>query len=287
MKDGSSASRRRLAPPWALAAFGAAMLLLIVFLFPRASVFQQLGGGNDPDRADSVRVLLLRELLAKGGKGFALRRDYVRQLGLTGDYAGAFAELDHVGAETGGAIGDSLWMLEVEVASWALSAKVPEKSARARLRAAGDSLLRAGSPGHQAWAAGKVGDAGEFALAAQLYLRTAAADADPVRWFRHAAAMSAAAGDCGGTSAAWFQVYDRLPMGKDRKAAFLEAIRALQACGRLDEALAAADGRIGEWKGDTDVLLFLVHLAQSADRPHAAQRYAQLLVKPLADGAKP
>jgi hypothetical protein len=287
MTAGLSAPRRRLAPPWALAASGAAMLLLIAFIFPRASVFQQLGGGNDPDRADSVRVLLLRELLAKGGKGFALHRDYVRQLGLTGDYAGAFAELDRLAAGPEASVGDSLWMLEAEVASWALATKVPPKDAQARLRAAGESLLRAGSPAHQAWAAGKVGAAGEFALAAKLYLRTAEADADPVRWYRRAAAMSAAAGDCRGAAADWFQVYDRLPAGRDRKDAFLEAMRSLQGCGRLDEALAAAEGRIGDWKGDTEVLLFMVHLAQSADRPHEAQRYAQLLVKPVSGGPTP
>lgn len=286
MIAGSSAPRRRLVPPWALAASGAAMLLLIAFIFPRASMFQQLGGGNDADRADSVRVLLLRELLAKGGKGFALHRDYVRQLGLTGDYAGAFAELDRMAADPGMNVGDSLWMLEAEVAAWARSAKSPPKGAQARLRAACESLLRAGSPAHRAWVAAKAGSAGEYELAAKLYLSTAAADADPVRWFRRAAAMSAAAGDCRGAASGWFEVYDRLPPGKERKEAFLTAIRALQACGRLEEALAAADGRIGEWKGDTEVLLFLVHLAQSADRPRAAQHYAQMLVKP-SPGAGP
>jgi tetratricopeptide (TPR) repeat protein len=278
--------RRRLAPPWALALFGAAALLLIVVIFTKASMFQQLGGG-DPDKGDSVRVLLLRSLLAKGEKGFALRRDYIRQLGLTGDYAGAFAESDRLAAEGTGPR-DSLWMLEVETASWALSAKRDKDGvAAARLRAAAESLWKGGAPPHLAWAAGKAGAAGAFDLAGRLYLKAAAADSLPAAHYRRAAEMFSAAGDCQAASEALFAAQDRLAGEKDRKAAFLDALRALQACGRLDEALAAADRRMGGLRSDTEVLLFLVHLAQSADRPRQAQHYAQLLVKPVAAGPEP
>jgi tetratricopeptide (TPR) repeat protein len=261
------------------------MLLLIVLIFPKASVFQQLGGG-DPDKGDSVRVLLLRSLLAKGEKGFALRRDYIRQLGLTGDYAGAFAEFDRLAAEGTGPR-DSLWMLEVEVASWALSAKRDKDAAAARLRAGGEALWKGAAPAHLAWAADKAGAAGDFDLAGRLYLKAAAADSLPAPRYRRAAEMFSAAGDCGAAAEALFAAQGRLKGGKDRKAAFLDALRALQACGRLDEALAAADRRMGDLRADTDVLLFLVRLAQAADRPRQAQHYAQLLVKPVAAGPEP
>jgi hypothetical protein len=273
-----SPARRRLVPPWALASFGAAMLLAIILIFPKASVFQQLGGGGDPDRGDSVRVLLLRSLLAKGEKGFSLRRDYIRQLGLTGDYAEAFAEFDRLEADLGNPR-DSLWMLGIEVASWAFSSKAgKEGEAAARLRTAGEGLLKAGEPPHLAWAGEKAGAAGAYDLAARLYLRAAEADSLHPVWYRRAAAMSAAAGDCRGASAAFFAAQDHSKDRVERKAAFLDALRALQACGRLDEALAASVGRVREWSGDTDVLLFMVHLAQAADRPAEAQHYAQLLV---------
>jgi hypothetical protein len=261
------------------------MLLTLALIFPNASLFQQLGRGDGPDRADSLRVILLRGMIQKGAKGFALRRDYVRQLGLTGNYAEAFAALDSLAAAPQGAR-DSLWMLEVEIASWALTARSGlEKAAAARLRAGAEALLREGATAALPWAADKARDAGAFDLAARICLRLAAADSVPGDWFRRAADMAAAAGDCRGASEARFAAGDRLADRKERKAAFLDGLRALQACGLLDEALAAADSRLGPWRGDSEILLYLVQLARSANRPDAAERYAYQLVKPpAADG---
>ena len=286
MKPGAAPRPRRLAPPWVLAAGGAAMLLSIALIFPNASLFQQLGRGDGQDRADSLRVILLRDMLQKGAKGFALRRDYVRQLGLTGNYAEAFAALDSLAADPPGVARDSLRMLEAEISSWALSARSGlEQAAAARLRTALDALLREGPVPHLAWAADKARDAGAFDLAARICLRLAAADSLPGEWLRRAADMAEAGGDCPGASEARFAAGDRLADRKARKAAFLDGLRTLQACGRLDEALAAADSRIGPWRGDPEILLFLVQLARSANRPDAAQRYAHQLVKPpAADG---
>lgn len=288
-----SPARRRLAPPWVLGGFAISMALLIVLIFSKASVFQQLGREGDSDGADSVRVLLLRNLIAKGENGFALRRDYIRQLGLTGDFAGAFAEFDRLSSEGKGPQ-DSLWMLEMEVASWALSAKGGKaaqndkaNAALVRLRRAGGELGAHGAPTHLAWAAGKAGTAGAYDLAARLYLGAAGSDTLSATYYRRAAEMSAAGGDCRAAADDLLAAHDRLTGRKERKAALLDALRALQACGRLDEALAAADGRMGEWRSDTEVLLFLVHLAQSADRPREAQHYAQWLIKPVAAGPEP
>lgn len=294
-----SPARRRLAPPWVLGGFAVSMAMIIALIFSKASVFQQLGREADSDGADSVRVLLLRNLIAKGEKGFALRRDYIRQLGLTGDYAGAFAEFDRLAAEGPGP-SDSLWMLEMEVASWAISAKGDKgdkvekaakndktKDAAVRMRRAGEELGRHGAPAHLAWAAGKAGAAGAYDLAARMYLDAAGTDSLSPTYYRRAAEMSAAGGDCRGAADDLLAAHDRLTGRKEKKAALLDALRALQACGRLDEALAAADGRMGEWRSDTEVLLFLVHLAQSADRPREAQHYAQLLIKPVAAGPEP
>ena len=129
-----SPARRRLAPPWVLGGFAVAMLLIIVLIFSKASVFQQLGREGDSDGADSVRVLLLRNLIAKGEKGFALRRDYIRQLGLTEITRGL--SRNSIGSRGGSRDPqDSLWMLEMEVASWGLSArgdKVPKATGPGR-----------------------------------------------------------------------------------------------------------------------------------------------------------
>lgn len=285
-RNQAAPKRRRLAPPWVLVACATAMALAIALIFPNASLFQQLGRGDDPDQADSVRVLLLRNLLRKGAKGFALQRDYIRQLGLTGDYAGAFAELDRLAAEWQGGSRDSLWILDMELSGWALAAR-SDLAAAERLRTAAEALWREGLPAHRAWAAGKARAIGEHDLAARLYLKVAETDSLPAAWYRRAAEMSTASGNCQGASQALLAAHDRLQGERERKDAFLDALRALQACGRLGEALAVADQRMRAWSSDTEVLLFLVQLARSADRPGQAQRYAQLLVKPVAVGPEP
>lgn len=278
--------RKRLAPPWVIAVLGLSMLAALSVLFPRASLFQQLGRG-DVDQADSLRVILLRNLILQGEKGVTLRKDYIRQLGLVGDYAGAFAELDRLAGDAGPASMDSVRMLEAEVATWALASRAGKsqgEAARGRFRRSLEALLREGAPSHLAWAAARAESGGEYDMARRLYLRLARGKDSSAAWYRRAAVMSAAMGRCEETSAALFAAQTHSRTRPERKAAFLDALRALQSCNRLDEALRSAKANLGDLKSDSEILLFLVNLARSANQPLQAQKYAQMLVKPLASG---
>jgi polysaccharide biosynthesis protein PelB len=288
MTPKTRSGRRRLISPWVLAACGVTFLLGVAFLFPKASLFQQLTQRDKEDRADSVKVILLQALIKKGETGFALRREYVRQLGLTGNYDLALEELDALASNWRKPDRDSLWKLQVEVASWALAAgRGDAETARKHLLAGAEGLGQGKVLRYLAWAARKLQAAGAYDLSASLYLKAAASDSSPILWQRRAAEMFAAAGDCANTSQTWMKIYDRVEGEARRREALLEALRVLQACDRMDEALRLAESRIRPWRDDTEILLHLVNLARAADRPKLAERYAQMLVRPLAAGPDP
>lgn len=275
--------RKRLAPPWLVVSLGAGMVLLMLVMFPRASLFLQLGRSNSDAQADSLRVLLLRNLLLKGEKGIDLRKDYIRQLGLTGDYRGSFEELDRLLPGTpGDPQSDSLRMLEVEVCRWALAAHPADSLVRRRLVTG----LRAISVSQSnsvplVWAAEKADATGEYALALAIYQRLAQeGGSQSVQWYRQAARLAASLGDCRQASDVHFQILGKSRDREERKNAYLDGLRALEACDKLDLAISEADRRLGDFRNDPQVLLFLVNLARSANRPREAEKYALMLVKP-------
>lgn len=60
---------------------------------------------------------------------------------------------------------------------------------------------------------------------------------------------------------------------------YMNALRTLQSGGLYAEAIEAADQHIGPLRNDKATLLFLTRLAQSANRPDAAERYVKELLK--------
>lgn len=278
-------SRRRLVSPAVLILGAIAMAMALVYLFPRSSVFDQLARRDQEDRADSVKIIMLQALIEKGVQGFSLRREYIRQLGLTGNYDLALEELDTLASKWNKPRRDSLSFLQIEVASWILSADGGDKEAATRHLVAGaEGVMQSGAARHLIWAAGKAKTAGLYRQAAELYLKAAERDTLPIRWQKQAASLFASAGDCQKTSATWVGIYASTAEPAEKKAALLEALRALQACGELDAALRLAESHLRAWRDDTEILLYLVNLARAANRPQLAERYAQMLVRPLAAG---
>ncbi len=288
MTQKSFAQRRRLMSPWVLFGCVFAVLLAMALVFPRATVFQQLIQGEEEERVDSVRVILLQTLIQKGVKGFALRREYIRQLGLTRNFTAAFEELDALASKWSEASRDSLYLLQVDIGSMAYAAKTGDTGIALRhLNSGAEGLLRHSSLPNLIWAAGKIQGAGQFVIAANLYLKMAKLDSTPTPWLYRAAAMRNSAGDCLNAAKILMSIYDQSKLEVNRKPLLLQSLRILQACDRMQEALSLAESRIGEWSGDTEVLLFVISLARSANRPKVAERFAQMLVRPLAAAPEP
>ncbi len=288
MKAKVVAPRRRLMSPWVLVGGVLAVLLSIALVFPRATVFQQLVQGEKEDRVDSVRVILLQTLIQKGVKGFALRREYIRQLGLTRNFSAAFEELDTLASKWSEPSRDSLHLLQVEIGSMAYQSKAGDTNLATRhLNSGAEGLLRNSSLPHLIWASGKLQGAGLFEMAGLLYLRIGDLDSSPTPWQYRAAEMQTSSGHCLNAAKIWMTIYGQSTSESERKSLLLKSLRNLQACDRMNEALALAESRIGDWKGDTEVLLFVIPLARSANRPKVAERFAQMLVRPLASAPEP
>lgn len=286
MKTPASPGRRRLASPWMIASAGTGMIVLLFILFPRSSLFGQLGQGSGETQADSLRVLLLRNLMLKGGAGPELRKDYIRQLGLTGDYTGAFEELDRLLPGFAGRTLDSLLVLDIEIASHALASDSADVRARSRLKAALRALTAPGTePGTLAWAAGKAEAAGEYAGAQGLYTQLGAEsgsrkDARAAHWYHEAARLATARGECVEAAGLHFRSQAEAAHATERKNAFLDGLRSLEACEQMELAVREAEARLGGLRSDPQVLLYLVNLARAANRPREAEKYALMLIKP-------
>jgi hypothetical protein len=276
--------RKRLAPPWMIASVGAVMIVLLYFLFPRSSLFGQLGQGDADTQADSLRVLLLRNLMLKGEAGIELRKDYIRQLGLTGDYAGAFAELDRLLPAAAGRPLDSLRMLQIEVAVRALAADSADSLARSRLKSGLQAMTGPETePGALAWAAVKAEAASEYELAKRLYAGLGGRGGEKAsQWYREAARLAASLGNCREASDLHFLSQDRAAGEADKRNAFMDALRSLEACQQMDLAVRQAEAHLGGLRSDSKTLLFVVNLARSANRPRVAEKYALMLVRPVA-----
>ena len=289
MNASASPGRKRLAPLWMIASVGVGMVVLLFILFPRSSLFGQLGQGSEDAQADSLRVLLLRNLMLKGGAGPELRKDYIRQLGLTGDFNGAFQELDRLLPGFTGRSLDSLRALEIEVASHAVAADSTDIRARSRLSGALRTLIAPGTEaGMQAWAAGKAEAAGEYATAQGLYAELGGRkDSLSARWFREAARIASAQGDCLAAAGYHFISQAEASVDSVRKNAFLDGLRSLTACERMDLAVSEAEARLGGLRSDPQVLLYLVNLARAANRPREAEKYALMLIRPGSRDAGP
>ncbi len=301
---------RRLAPTWAIMLCGGAVALAMFGLFMNGSLFKQLRSGSADSQADSLRVLLLRNLILKGETGSALQEDYIRQLGLTGDYPGAFKEIDELLAKrppppaepntTGAApvstVGisdkkttrsddgssDTLRVLELDVAGWAWAAHPGDTLAAAHRHAGLTALIHPGqSTARLSWAAQSAEASGEKDLALAAFIRLAESDTLAAEWYRRAARLSLSMGDCRKASEMEFLAQDHGRSEAERKAAFLDGLRALQACNQLEAAVNEANARVQEFQADSDVLLYLVNLSRSANQPLLAQKYALKLVHSL------
>jgi polysaccharide biosynthesis protein PelB len=280
--------RHRLMSPWLLVACVLGLLISAIWFFPRGSVFQQLVRNDTEEQVDSVRVLLLQTLIEKGIQGYSLRREYIRQLALMKKYATAFEELDTLASRWTEPKRDSLWLLQVEVAAMAsVDSKWDTARANSVLSQAVGMLLRYGSAPILQGCQRKTKACGKHLLTAKCQMRLAEIDSTPKIWQRKAATSFSLAGDCRSAAKVWMALYDQTLSQPEQRTLLLMALRELQSCNLLDEALQLAQSRIQDWEMDTEVLTELIALARAANRPKIAEQFARILVQPLAAAPEP
>ena len=285
-RDSVRKRRQRLAPPWAVLATGAAILVLMIAIFPSSSWLRQASAPGSKDQADSLKVLLLRNLLLKGQGGLALREDYALQLALIGDYPEAFAVLDTLIRDPGQDSLVPLRMLEARLAERALATPLTpamDALAHAHLQAALEGILNVEAAPLAAltWAADRAIRTGQARTAYRLYLRLARLDgAKAENWELLAARSAAAVRDFPAAAGLYAQALEHTRDQKWRKVVLLEGMRNLQAAERLDLALTLGEAALPGLQADADVVSYLVRLARAANRPKDAGHFADILVRP-------
>jgi predicted Zn-dependent protease len=121
---------------------------------------------------------------------------------------------------------------------------------------------------------------GERQLAMSAYRKLAALPGDDAAtWAVKAAEAALGQGEHRMASRLYFDASEKAMSFDQRRTHFLLALRTLQAGNLLDEALTAADERLGPLAQDEATLLYLVKLARAADRPAMAERYVRALLR--------
>lgn len=121
---------------------------------------------------------------------------------------------------------------------------------------------------------------GETQAAIALYARLAAPEiARAPQASAEAAALVLGMGGYEVAAQLYFRAQERSYAVPRRREYFAAGVNTLMAGNLYDVAIAQADRHVGALADDPDTLKFLVRIAQAANRPDAAQRYAKRLLK--------
>lgn len=275
----------RLFSPWTIAGFALAVGATFVLVYPKVSLQQRLAVANASGRTDQLTVEYLKVFLKARPDDIALRGELVRQmigLGQLDEARRQLALLDQ--SKDPAAHVQAAW-LEYHIGqqeAYSTPEKSPERAILvASLRTQLQHLMTFPLSAQQwlalsqdALALGDV-DAARAAFEHLLSGHAALAYGDAVRLGRESLGL----GDYRSSASFYLLAMQGAGSLPARREHFMAAVRTLQAGGLYQEALDAADHNIGELAHDKETLLFLTRLAQSANRPDAAQRYVKQLLQ--------
>ena len=267
-----------------MAGFGLALSLGLLLVYPHRTLEQRLTAADTAaGRADtSLTIEYLKVFLkAEPGDG-GLRLQLVRKLVAQGDVAGARKLMDAPQAANDPAFAREAGWIRLALAEQEFFATAAGSPARDALLAQLQAQLR--MLVQQKWmtpqhldtlgARALAEDAPDVALAAFRRLYTAPATLSGER-YALAARGALGLGDYRLSAELLFIAMDRSASREAQRAYLLEGLRTLQAGGLMNEALAAAEHRIGPFGRDIALLKFLARMAQAANRPDIAERYAK------------
>lgn len=272
--------------PWTIAGFGLAVGLGLVLVFPQTSLLDRLTATAAADeRPDQLNIEYLKVFLRARPQAQRLRGELVRQLIGIGEYAQARDQLAIMRASPDpGPRMEAAWF-EYDILykeTYAQPERSPQRAQLAEaLRRQLLALLeqplaidRLITLSQNALAAGDNATA-KLIFARILQKDAAMGDGDAARL----AAQSLGLGDYDSSAAFYFQAMEAVTNLDAKRDYYMQGLRTLLAGGHYEQMLAAADRYIGPLSNDKQTLLFLTRLAQSANRPAAAQRYVKQLLQ--------
>ncbi|MFC5302108.1 tetratricopeptide repeat protein [Azospira restricta] len=280
----AAVERPRLAPPWSIAVLGAGVLLVLAAIYPHETLVKRLLKAPPDHVTEAYLVNLLRTEPGNPQLRLLLARSQL-QSGLYGDVqqtlAPALAAADAALRE------EALWLLwQSEAQQYRRLADGTPEQAAAR-----DALRRR----LVELAEGDWGEAvlieiarkaivfGELGVGRRLFARLAArGGGHNYFWYADAARSALASGEH--RAAAEFYLIARAQAATvaEQRRYFVDALRALRAGDRNDEALDLAERELAvapQLADDAEALELLVRIARAARRPDLADKYARRLLR--------
>jgi hypothetical protein len=276
--------RQHLFSPWTVVGFGLALSLGLLLVYPHRTLEQRLTAADTAaGRADTPLTIEYLKVFLKAEPGDSgLRLQLVRKLVAQGDTASARKLMDAPQAIADPAFAREAEWIRLALAEQAFHATPAGAPARDALLAQLQDQLRVLV--QQKWltpqqldmlgARALAEDAPDVALAAFRRLHVAPATLAGER-YAQAARGALGLGDYWLSAELLFIAMDRSTSREAQRAYLMQGLRNLQAGGLLTMALAAAERRIGPFGHDIALLKFLARLAQAANRPDIAERYAK------------
>lgn len=115
-----------------------------------------------------------------------------------------------------------------------------------------------------------------------IYSKLGSLERDP-EWFAKSAREVLGEGDYRLSAELWFSARKLAATPEDAKRYFLEGLRTLQSGNLFAEAIAAAEGNLGDLAQDEEVILAVVRLALASGRPDVAERWMKRILWPGTD----
>ncbi|HEY8606587.1 MAG TPA: tetratricopeptide repeat protein [Noviherbaspirillum sp.] len=268
-----------------IAGIGFAVCVGLTLGFPYKTLEEQLASSERHRQADRLTVEYLKVFLEADPGAHGLRAQLARQLIQLGAFAEARTAMLPLTR-----LPDARWReeaawLELDMTEQEANAE-PAGSARhaelkREVRAQLQRLLQYPQDPTRLKQLADKALADQDAELALVALRALAATQGGLDAGSYASAAAAALGlgNYEVSAGLYLQAMSRSSGLDARRAYFLDALRTYQSGGRYREAIAAADRHLRQFGDDREVLLFLARLAQAANMPEAAERYAKRLLK--------
>lgn len=265
--------------------FGFAIIVSLLLVYPHKALDARLAASEQHSSNDPLTLEYLKVFLRADPDNHALRIPLAKRFVLRGLYAEAREVLSPIRSQHDQPLHTQAEWLELSIREQELYAVKADSPLYAKLLArnlAQQRLLFSHSIsvpelillGQKALAVNN------RVLASKIFQRVALLPlALTEEVYADAAATILGVGDYQSSADLYFLAMRSSHDFAQKRIYYMQGLRTLQSASLFDAAIMAADRYLPLFNQDTETLMFLARLAQSANRPDAAARYAQLFLR--------
>ncbi len=265
--------------------FGCAVMISLVLVYPHKALDARLAASEALSSNDPLTLEYLKVFLKADPRNHALRIPLAKRLIQRGLYVEAREVLLPIRSQHDQPLHQQAEWLELSIREqerYAVSVDSPLYAKLLAQNIAQQRLLfsHALNVPELILLGQKALATGDRALASDVFHRVATLPLSlSAAVYAEAAAATLGVGDYQSSAELYFLAMRSSHDFTLKRIYYLQGLRTLQSASLFDAAIVAADRYLISFKQDTETLMFLARLAQSANRPDAAARYAQLFLR--------